>query len=275
MQTRFTIFVLCLVLIIPLLIGCTREANTQYLSSESTTDAAVSEQAVTDPYGIVLYDPPFKDTTNFPLYAAIPQEGIYLYGIKEDGGMVLYHNGNGQYFNWPGLTPHLVLPQMNYFDYDGDGTKEIAVTLYVGSGTGLAMMDLHILKLKSIDYGYMTEYHYEDIGLSGNTDIEKIIKKSDFTYSVSKDKSKLEVEFKGKQISTDYYWEQDKHISGIGYGSIVYFNLKENNEIEVKIGIGVNVEEYHQPLYFGYVTAKVHFDGKSFSFGDYDLIANE
>ena len=227
---------------------------------------------ITDPYGVPLFDTgeAIEPQRNFPLYAALPKDDFYLYGIYPTG-MVLYHENQGHYFDWPGLTPRLILPEMAYYDYDGDGEKELAVTVYYASGTGLALMDLHIIKINKSDsswppvtyYDYTVSSSYND---ENPTDIEKLLGE-DFPFTLE-DNGET-VHFMMDDKSYIAHNKLDEEYAGlpqkIVYGNIVYFNLHEDNHITVDISIGFQLN-FATPAYFANVIADVNFDGEKFSF---------
>lgn len=85
--------------------------------------------------------------------ASIPQEDIYVYGLKETGtekgtytlrGICVKQGDEIQVLDseW-GVYGEL--PKIRYQDYDSDGIKEIAMIVRSSSGTNLSINDLHIL----------------------------------------------------------------------------------------------------------------------------------
>jgi len=208
------------------------------------------------------------DMSFFPLYAMIPSEDIYLYGVRPYG-MVLYQNGKGTYFEWPGLMPRRVLPEMRYHDFDGDGNKELAVIMLVGSGTGVHVMDLHILKVKENydDWGSdrykptYTEYTlYEK-------DVENWMTEP-ITITFAEDKKSFVVDTCGGSHTGKNDSYSDLTFSGVAYGDIVYFSF-EGTQIRTKIAIGAFYEEYVTPQFLGDIEADVTFNGDSFKLENY------
>lgn len=66
------------------------------------------------------------------LLAEITQDQVYLYGYHENGsvrGVILRVGDRLQFFDWVYMTADQELPMMAVQDIDGDGTKEILVTL--------------------------------------------------------------------------------------------------------------------------------------------------
>lgn len=246
----------------------TVETNETSTSSykEKETVQEISEEMTeeeTDPYGNKITGS--DDSSNFPLYAMIKSEDIYLYGVKPYG-MVLYQNGKGTYFDWPGLMPRRVLPQMMYYDFDNDGNKELAVTLYVGSGTSFAVMDLHILKIEEKD-DYCKPI-YTDYSLVCDDVHDWMVEK--ILTTLSEDKNTFRVDFNGKSYTIDCF--DDPKISGaftgVDFDDLVHFKF-EDSRIKVTIGLGALYENLATPQYFGDIEAYVVFDGESFKLEDY------
>ena len=183
----------------------------------------------------------------FPLLAVIESENIELYGVNPYG-YVLYQNGRGTYFEWPGLTPRGIAPEMKYFDFDGDGEKELAVILYVASGTGFALMDLHIL---TIDQSEDLKPVYTDFALRGGEAQSWLPK--DLT------------------VITDKLQEPSEKI---GFGDIVYFEF-EGDTIQTTIAIGLWHEGWRVLDFVGEVQAEVTFEGKEFALKNYTFTLYE
>lgn len=205
-----------------------------------------------DPFGMSILS---GKNCYLPLYAMIREEDIYLYGCEN--GMILYQGGKGTYFDWPGLTPHNVYPKMVYYDFDSDGEKELAVTLYVGSGTACVLMDLHILELEKEDEWYGATY--TDYTLLSD-DVKEWMNEP-ITATPGKDKKSFVIEVRGSSYEVEL--PPGVKFSGVTYGDIIYFKLI-NNRIKVKIEIGALFDDYPVPNYFGDLEGYITFDGENF-----------
>jgi hypothetical protein len=180
-------------------------------------------------------------------------------------GMVLYQNGYGTYFDWPGLTPRLVLPQMLYYDFDGDGKKELAVTVYSGSGTGVDMMDLYILTIEDGDNESKPSYTEHSL-LS--LDVDEWMTEEIIT-TLADDGKSFNLGFVGNSYTIDCIAGMDSGaFTGIAFGDIVYFSFEESR-IRAKIALGAAYENSAVPDYFGCVEAYVIFDGAALTLSDY------
>lgn len=116
---------------------------------------------------VALNDFLYSDST-VALLAEIPEEDIYVYGLKENGtggennylyychGICIRQGNEIQVIDidW-GI--YMDIPQIQYEDYDGDGQKEIAMILRSASGVDLSPLDLHIFE-KSDDGGFIDNY---------------------------------------------------------------------------------------------------------------------
>lgn len=216
----------------------------------------LSDEEETDPEGRILYKAHGDTICFFSLFAMIPAEGIYLYGLNPTG-MILYQDNIGTYFNWHGMTPRNILPQMIYYDLDGDGKNELAVTLYHGSGTGVSLMDLHILR-KEADISAFTNTYTEFSLLAhevSNWMTEPIIA------IPAAEKNSFVVEICGSSHVINNDVTQDYTFTGIYYGNYVHFEFVETG-IRTKVMIEAFYDEVTIPLGFGYIEADVIFDGE-------------
>jgi len=250
--------------------------------ANTPTESADDKPAVTDPYGITLEGGITdgglaEQKTNFPLYAALPGDDFYLYGINPHG-MVLYHKNNGCYFDWPGLTPRGILPKMSYFDCDGDGKKELAVTLYWASGTELSLMDLHILKIEEHkdswppveyrDYAILSQDGSSQFGDGSPSEIDKLLNEN-FPFILADGGKTVSFIMDGKEYSANNDFDEDANFfEGIVYGNIVHFDIQDDHSITAEIAIGFKYENFAFPQYFADVIADVSFDGKQFKFSN-------
>lgn len=95
------------------------------------------------------------DAAEFPLVASVPSEGVFIYDINVSGqtGLLVKYNNVLQYFNWTyfRITSQ---PEVAVYDYDGDGDKEIAISLLTNKGQTNYNEDLYILEYSKgkLDY---------------------------------------------------------------------------------------------------------------------------
>lgn len=159
---------LALIASVTLSSGCTSTDSSANITSAAATAATSAEMTATkagQDIGIggltiadlptVLFDGAAADWENDKIWllAELPEQNIRLYGLNftvsgenNDTGTVLVRWNDRLFkYAWSFLTPRAILPILGCADYDGDNELEIAVNLYVGSGTGLSIEQLHIL----------------------------------------------------------------------------------------------------------------------------------
>ncbi|HEX3022542.1 MAG TPA: M56 family metallopeptidase, partial [Lachnospiraceae bacterium] len=103
------------------------------------------------------------------LVAAIPEEGIYVYGLKENGSgteedflfrlnALAIRQGNEIQVYDMEWGVYSELPRIQYRDYDQDGQKELAMINKSVSGTGISLQDLHVFE-KAEEGGFVDHYY--------------------------------------------------------------------------------------------------------------------
>ncbi len=109
-----------------------------------------------------------ESDSTIALLATIPDEDIYLYGLKENGsgneddflyrlhGICIRKEDEIQVLDidW-GIYGNI--PLIQYEDYDNDGQKELAIILRSAQGTGLSLLDLHVFE-KAEDGGLVDNF---------------------------------------------------------------------------------------------------------------------
>ena len=221
----------------------------------------------TDPYGNRIADGG-EDSGYFPLYSMLPSEGIYLYGVKPYG-WILYRDGKGTYFDWPGITPRFILPEMLYRDFDGSGERDLAVLLYVGSGTGFSMMDLHILTVEENENDWSKPI-YTDHALLGK-DVDEWMDEK-ISLVPEKENNEYRLDFCGKNytVKLNVGLSEIGEVTDLGYGDIVSFSF-DGSRIKTTIAVGAFFESMMLE-YFGDIEADVVFDGKKFKLENHTFV---
>ncbi|MCL2883884.1 MAG: hypothetical protein FWF49_00170 [Oscillospiraceae bacterium] len=246
-----------------------QSAGTTTTTTTTTTFITQPSRVVsenTDEYGNAITD--FDENSHFPLYGMIKSENIYLYGIDSAGGqgMVLFQEGQATYFDWPDLEKYW-MPELAYADYNGDGNKELAISLGSGGGTDTSQMDLHILTIQKTVYdggGYALSY--TDHALFAN-DVNTWYG-GKFTGRWLADGKSIAIDFDGKEYTTTN--DLDINEAGTGavqkmvYENIVEFHIDESGKITVRIGIGAVFERKPTPYLLGIINGSVVFDGNGF-----------
>lgn len=103
-----------------------------------------------------------EDWRKTPVVIAETEDGgTVLYGICIDGKdsfVFIDHDGTVDRYERSWLTPRGIMPELMYSDIDSDGENELAVSYYVGSGTGLSVEELVIYELED---GHFVPYAYD------------------------------------------------------------------------------------------------------------------
>jgi hypothetical protein len=218
------------------------------------------------------------EKSDIPLIAVVPKRDIYLYGIKPFG-VVLYVDGEGHYYEWNYLTPRRILPEMNVGDYDNDGDDELSIVLYVGSGTGFSVEELHIIELSekrtlsetpSDGNGLIPwnpEYFKDNCYLREDylNQIYKQVKLKSYQKAGTL-MATIEVGNKSCTLSLKELQEIDDKIivEGIDLESIVNFEANNNN-ITIQLVLGVMTKSYATPQFVGDVYADVKYKAGKFN----------
>jgi hypothetical protein len=275
-KSAISIFI-AISIIILILSGCsdsvTKPQETKKPLATSTPKVSVTIPPTETPYvnNEKIVNLENFDKTNVPLIAALKNDNIYLYGLKPNG-VVLYNNGLSTYFDWCYLTPRRVLPQMLFKDFDNDGIKELAVLLYIGSGTGVSIMDLHMVeKIVSSDGNEIT---FKDIFFGEDSVTSQVSKAIKTKFADEKSSNFLYLTIAGKtkkiDITSDISFVKSKKWFKAIYGSgcIIKYEFV-NGEIIATIGLGIISNEQASPTYIGNLKAKVKYKKAKFSLTDF------
>jgi len=94
-------------------------------------------------------DPAVLSAHGIHLLAQLPEKDISLYGLWDETGaegLLLDLGGDLAFYEQYWLTPRCVPPELYSGDYDGDGTDELAILTYTGSGTGVSAWTLTVFE---------------------------------------------------------------------------------------------------------------------------------
>ncbi len=90
---------------------------------------------------------------NQALAIAEENDKVKLYTVLKDGdtyrGFIVEVNGTKHTFNWESPRSLNDPPQSHYADIDKDGQEEVIVILPLGTGTGMSMQEIHVVKPNS------------------------------------------------------------------------------------------------------------------------------
>lgn len=127
-------------------------------------------------------------------YVIAETDGIVIYAMENTDNVIITHDGVTDIFREQGWrTPRRIMPRAACGDYDGDGEKELAVSYYVGSGTGISVDQLVIYK-KGED-GHFTAHKFESP--------ENILNEK-LTVEVDEENTSVTFNFDGKSVTHNY-----------------------------------------------------------------------
>lgn len=166
------------------------------------------------------------DQTEYPLLAQISGEDIYLYGLKPSG-VILRYGDKLQVFSWAYTTPRFILPVLKKADIDKDGVDEISCVLNVGSGTGVYLDELHILKLQG-QSGYV-DYLFSDY-------LAQVNELVSFSYDQKKNSLLLKAGNKSLNYLIPEEYEEF-NFEKLGFGDIVRFSTEDGLKINIALAM--------------------------------------
>lgn len=202
------------------------------------------------------------------LLASIPKEKVYMYGHGGDDGIVIRINNKYQLFPWTYFAPRAVKPKMGYGDYDLDGSKEIAVSFYTGSGTGVSVEELYIVKQQKDGTFYALEYTpYEYT--------KELSARVKAKYNQTEEKLQLYIDNKkvGKPIDMSSWIKEGYTFSDIEFDNQITFHIT-NKAITINVLPDCYLEGIPSPVYENMptISAKVIYKDGNFSLSNIKLI---
>lgn len=168
------------------------------------------------------------------LLAEIPKDDIFMYGYSDEDyqwkGIIIRMGNKLNYFDWKYSYP-IDNPLMKYYDYDKDGQKELAVSLYLGGGTGVAINQLFILERSKS--GKLTSYQF-----TPKNYVSQINQR--ISYKINKNKLTL-YDGKKKLRETKLSWlPKNAHVKSIYFGDLVHFDLSRNLILNIEAGMKID-----------------------------------
>ncbi|REK77636.1 hypothetical protein DX130_11765 [Paenibacillus paeoniae] len=199
------------------------------------------------------------------MLAELPEHAISITG--GDSGVILRIGEREQAYDWPYMTPRGIKPSMTLGDLDGDGADELAIILYIGSGTGVSVSDLRIVHN---DTDGFRDYYFEPENYIGQ--VKNVAK-----FSSLRQKEEL---FGKLTLGDDSYTvslkEYDSEESGqveerLVIGDIANFWFDEDRII-ASFGAGISFEKFVIPVYIGNIEAEVKYESGAFRLTDFRFI---
>ncbi|MBD3919645.1 hypothetical protein H8B09_12850 [Paenibacillus sp. PR3] len=203
--------------------------------------------------------------------ASIPERNIYMYGL--DNGVELRVGDLVQQYDWIYNTPRGIEPRLAVKDYDGDGHNELAVILYVGSGTGVSLEELHMIEMeedpKLQDRQFMENDYLDQVNPA--ISFKPIKEAEELIAEVKVGSKKTEVIMK-KYYDHDEFGAVRKQL---GIRDVVGFSFDDNNDIKARFGVPFLFEKIASPQYFGDLNADVSYHDGQFTLSNFEFIAEE
>ncbi|WP_159888675.1 hypothetical protein [Paenibacillus puerhi] len=201
--------------------------------------------------------------------ASIPEQDIHLYPAEE--GVVLKIGELQQQMNWAYSTPRQLMPVLQVNDYNQDGKDELAVVLPIGSGTGVAVEELHLVEFLEADgtaerpwtdHVYPSEEYMKQ--LRETLGFKKVYKDGELFGQLTIADQLHEVSLKDVEQE---YGSGSIH-DELGFGSIVKFGI-EKETLTFTAAIGFVIDGVAEPQYFGELTAVVSYASGKFKLDQY------
>ncbi|QTH46340.1 hypothetical protein J4772_19095 [Cohnella sp. LGH] len=183
-----------------------------------------------------------EETFQTYILASIPERSIYLFA--EENGVTLQVGDLTRQYDWIYMTPRGIEPRLKIGDFDADGQDELAVNLYIGSGTGISVEELHIVELDDLrDYPLSVD----DV----RSQIDQAI-----------DRLKARHDIPGRYA--------DKELS---FGNWIGYEIAGAG-LQIVIGLGVP-EQGAMPEYIGELTAEVGYKEGKYELTDFRFVEDE
>ena len=209
----------------------------------------------------------------FNLLYELKDKNRQLYAISNQRlppALALFCNEKAFIFNWECDTyrRHQMMLKENF---DGSGNDELFIAMTSGSGTGISLMDLHVIHFFDTRSDGFTNTEYSEYSLTGAEFRDWF--KMPITLKEPTQKPTNTILFAEKEYNVDKFdYVEYAKLKGVVFGERVQFEFDDSGAITLKLGVCADYEDC-TPInfYIGAITAKVHFDGRAFSFSDYSF----
>ncbi|WP_337099225.1 hypothetical protein [Paenibacillus sp. YIM B09110] len=241
------------------------------LASCSATNEQPGENSLSASSGSVASEAPptAAPVSNEPDFkpeqlASIPGKDIYLYSQQSEG-VTLQVGEKEQSFDWIYATPRNIPPHMKALDYDGDGEDELAVDLYMGSGTGVSVEQLRVVELN--DTGLENGHFFKDHVYIPDVYLGQLHDAVAFSLSKADDalSGLITIGDHLYTVNLEPYETPDLGSinEGLVFGSIVRFSF-EDKVIKAEFGSGITAGSAVSPTYIGVIQGDVLYSDGQF-----------
>jgi hypothetical protein len=238
---RTTSAALAAVFLLLTLSGCARLSG-KYRLVDVPEDITIEAASLSDE---LQTDHDIYFSVDFPLVASLPEDGVYVYDVNQKGkyGLFIRYEKTLQYFDWTYIKATSV-PEIFMSDYNGDGKKELAVSLLRSVGETNHNEDLHILEY---DGGKFTNIIYSAEAFESDAKSQVTItpdEKNDKLYKLTTAMSTktLDVSGRGEIKSTYFGAVQDFTLGDTIYGEAAMFLAFDDDPKPVDIGVRIKCE---------------------------------
>lgn len=248
----------------------TEQVENSTAASDGANDAAneTQEEAPDDSQSSTT-DEGKEDGAESKLIASIPENNIYMYGL--DNGVELHIGDLVQQYDWIYNTPRGIEPRLAVKDYDADGHDELAIILYIGSGTGVSVEQLHMIEMeedpKLQDHQFLENDYLDQVYPA--ISFKPIKEAEELTAEVKVGDKKTEVIMKNYYDHDEFGAARDN----LGIRDIVGYGFDDNKDIQASFGIGVLFEKIATPQYIGYLNANVSYQDGQFKLSNFEFDA--
>ncbi len=170
------------------------------------------------------------------ILAELPEEDITMYGVNNEDeqfqNVVIRMGDNINYYNWS-HCPGMFDAGMDYWDYDNDGTKELAVHLYLGGGTGVSIDQLFMLEEIHPGVFESIQFKHDDYIAQVENIVAYGVNEENKTISFFKEETELQ--------SVDISWlKENEEVKNVYYNNIVRFNFSHGIVMGITPGMKIN-----------------------------------
>lgn len=199
-----------------------------------------------------------EDGSASPILAEIPERHITLSSHDPEGAL-LRIDSDEQVMDWLLSTPEGTKPVMQVSDFDGDGHEELGVVAHIGSGTGIAIDELHVVSLDG---------EFQDVRFKPEDYIAQLKAASSFRQKTTEGKLTGEVAIHGEALTEIAFNQQQATECGklrneLYFGNIVRFRF-EGDKLKAEFGVGVLGENLVLPDYIGVLESDITYRSGTF-----------
>lgn len=202
------------------------------------------------------------------LLGDLPKAETRIYGVLKDGCLlILEHQGQRRAFCKAFLTPRMVPPEFDVYDYDGDGLDEIGMVCYVMSGTGVAIRDFSVFDSVEDAFDTLHTMPWEEV--------QRACAQVSWSYEENVLRIGIGDEYEEHSLADTPF--SGMAIRDLALGDITKFSFGESGEVFGDVELALALEEQVTPFFLeemgtlydngiswsvNQVHFRVHYDGE-------------